>query len=562
MTTSSGITTLGNRTFFFGGASGIDTSALITAAYNAKKLESTNLDTKISKNTTKIASYSQLQTLSQAVQTALKNIKKSYSVLDTGSSLFDARSGTLTSSSSTSASNLLDVTVASGTALGSYSLEIQQKAMAQKVAGNTATTDKTAALGVTGSFDIGAAGSTAATINVTSSMSLSDVAAAINAQSTTTGVGASVIKASSSGYQLVLTANQTNKTMSVTNITGTNVLQNLGVLNSSGGFVNQIQPAQGAIVKLDGTPVTRDTNNFSDLIDGVSLTVKNAEPGTTVQLKVDNDTSSIESGVRAFVDAYNSFRDFITTNQKVTNGVVSSDAVLFGDFTMKSLGGDIQSLLGAQYGSSSASLRTLREVGITIDGDNHLQLDSVAFNKALTNNFDDLKSLFQAQNTSDNSNFRMTGNTSKLTSSSFAMDITYSGGTISSVSVGGDSSLFDISGATITGKKGTAYEGMSFAYIGTTSTTVNFSMTQGLADRMYNRFDLDANTVGGTIQSLKTSLDNQNTKMSERSARVLQRADDFRQKLIDKYASFESKIAAAQTTLTQIQAVLNAKNNN
>lgn len=562
MATTSGITTLGRRTFFYGGASGIDTSALITAAYNAKKLESTNLDTKISKNTTKIASYSQLQTLSQSVQTALKNIKKSYSVLDANTSLFDGRSGTLTSSSTTSASNLVDVTVASGTTLGSYNLEIQQKAMAHKVGGNTSTTDKTAALGVTGSFDIGAAGSTAATINVTASMSLSDVAAAINAQSTTTGVGATVIKASSTGYQLVLTANQTNKAMSVTNITGTDVLKNLGVLNASGGFVNQIQSAQGAIVKLDGTTVTRDSNNFSDLIDGVTLTVKNAEPGTTIQLKVDNDTSSIEDGVRAFVDAYNSFRDFITTNQKVTNGVVSSDAVLFGDFTMKSLSGDIQSLLAGRYGSTSATVRTLRDVGITIDGDNHLQIDSTAFNKALTNNFDEVKALFQSQNTSDNATFRMTANTSKLTSSAFAMDITYSGGAISSVSIGGDSSLFDISGSMITGKKGSAYEGMSFAYVGTANATVNFSMTQGLGDLLSNRFDLDSNTVGGTIQSLKTSLDRQNTEMSARSARVLERADDFRQKLIDKYAGYESKIAAAQTTLTQIQAVLNAKNNN
>lgn len=561
MTTTSGITTLGKRTFFYGGASGIDTSALITAAYNAKKSESTTLETRISKNTTKIASYSQLQTLSQAVQTALKNIKKSYSVLDTNSSLFDSRSGTLTSSSSTLASNLVDVTVASGTALGSYDLEIQQKAVAQKVAGNTATADKSAALGVTGAFDIGAAGSTAATISVTSSMSLSDVAAAINAKTSTTGVGASVIKASSSGYQLVLTASQTNKVMSVSNITGTDVLQNLGVLNASGGFVNQIQPAQGAIVKLDGTTVTRDTNNFNDLVDGVSLTVKNAEPGTTLQLKVDNDTSSIESGVRAFVDAYNSFRDFVATNQKVTNGVVSSDAVLFGDFTMKSLAGDIQSLLGGRYGSSSATVRTLRDVGITIDGDSHLQMDSTAFNKALINNFDEVKSLFQSQNASDNSNFRMTANTSRSTSAAFAMDITYSGGAISSVSVGGDSSLFDISGAMITGKKGTAYEGMSFAYIGATNATVNFSMTQGLGDLVNNRSDVDTNTVSGTIQSMKTSLDNQNTQMSARSARVLERADDFRQKLIDKYAGYESKMAAAQTTLAQIQAVLNAKSN-
>lgn len=562
MTTTNGITTLGNRTFLYGGSSGIDTSSLITAAYNAKKQESTNLETKISKNTTKIAAYSKLQTLGQAVQTSLNAIKKNYSVLSTNSSVFDARSGSLSSTSTTSPQSLVDVSIASGTTLGSYDIEVVQKAQAHKVGGNSATTDKTAALGYTGSFDIGVSGGTASTVNITAGMSLNDVAAQINAQKTTSGVSASVVKTSSTGYQLVLTATQTNKAITITNKTGTDVLQNLGVLNGSGGFANPIQSAQGAIIKLDGTTVTRDDNNFNDLIDGVTLTVKNSEPGTTIQLKVENDTSSIESGVQAFVDAYNAFRDYITTNQKVTNGVVSSDAVLFGDFTMKSLSGDIQSLLAGNYGDTSSTVRNLRDVGITIDGDNHLQIDSTKFNAALSSNFDQVKTLFQSQATSDNVNFRMTANTSKSKSLSAALDITYSGGAITSVSVGGDSSLFTINGAQITGKAGTAYEGMSFAYIGTSSATVNFSMTQGLGDLINNRFNTDTDVVTGGIQAMKTTLDSQNTQMSTRSTRILERADDFRQKLIDKYAAFESKMASAQTILAQIQAITKSQSSN
>lgn len=562
MTTVNGITTLGNRTFLYGGASGIDTSSLITAAYNAKKQESTNLDTKVSKNTTKITAYSKLQTLAQAIQTSLNSIKKDYSILSTNSSLFDGRSASISSSSTTSGQNLLNVSVASGTPLGSYNIEVVQKAQAHKVGGNTSTTDKTAALGYTGSFDIGVSGGTAVTVNVTSGMSLTDVAAQINAQNSTSGVSASVIKTSSTGYQLVLTANQTNKAITITNKTGADVLQNLGVLNGSGGFANPIQSAQGAIVKLDGTTVTRDDNNFNDLIDGITMTVVNQEPGTTLSLKVENDTSSIQSGVQAFVDAYNAFRDFITTNQTVTNGTVSSDAVLFGDSTMKSLSSDIQSLLAGNYGSSSSTIRNLRDVGITIDADNHLQLDSTKFNTALSGNFDQVRSLFQAQTTSDNANFRMMSNTSKTKSLSAALDITCSGGVVTSVSVGGDSSLFTVSGGQITGKTGTAYEGMSFAYIGTTSATVNFSMTQGLGDLLNTRINTDTDVLNGGIQQIKTSLDAQNTQMSARSALILQRADDFRQKLIDKYANFESKMASAQTTLAQLQAVLNTKSSN
>ncbi len=557
-----GVTTLGGRTALFGGASGLDTSALITAAYNARKLPSDRLQTKISDNTTKIASYSKLQSLSQSVQTSLTNLKKNYSVLSTNASLFDGRTGTLSSSSTTSAQSLLSVAIDAGTDLSSYEIEVQQKALAHKVGGNSATTDKAVALGLAGTFDLGVASGTPVTINMTAGMSLTDLADAINSQKDTSGVSASILKTSTTGFELVLSATDTNKSITVTNITGTDVLQNLGVLDAGGGFANEIQVAQGAIITLDGTPVTRDTNDFSDLITGVGLTVKNAEPGTLIQLNIENDTTNLESGIQAFVDSYNALRDFINTNQTVLNGVPSEDAVLFGDFSMKGLSGDIQSLLASNYGATTSTMQNLRDLGITLDGSNKLVVDATKLSDAIKNNYDEVRAIFETSATSDNTEFRMIANTSKSTSLSAAIDITYSGGAITDVSVGGDNTLFDISGTLITGKAGTAYEGMSFAYVGTTSTTVNFTMGQGLADLLANTIEDYSSTVDGSIQGQKISLDELNKDMNERSSRILERADDYRQKLIDRYSNFESQIARAQTVLAQIQAILNANNNN
>lgn len=558
----SNISTLGTRTFVSGGASGINTEALITVAYNIRKREADTIDLNITKNTTKSTAYSKLQSLSQAVQTSLASLRKSYSVLNSASSTFDARTGSLSSSSTTPAQSLVEVAIAPGTTLGSFEIEVQRKAQAHKVGGNSLTTDKAAPLSYTGTFDIGLAGGATSSVNITAGMSLTDVAATINATTTTSGVTASVLKTGATGYQLILTGNQTNKNIAVTNITGTDVLQSLGVLNGGGGFANPIQVAQDALITLDGTPVTRDNNDFSDLIDGVSLTVKNSEIGTKIQLKVENDTSALSSAITTFVTAYNSLRDFITINQTENKGVVSADAVLFGDFTMKNIGGDIQKLLADSYGDSSTKYTTLRAAGITIDGDNHLVIDTAKLEEAMSTKFDEIKALFQTAVTSDNTNFRMSGNTSKTKTLSAAIDITYSGGAVTAASVGGDTSLFTVSGGTITGNVGTAYEGLKFAYVGTTSTTVNFTMKQGLSDLLSNRIDKDTNVVTGSIQALKIGIDAQNTKMSARATRVLERADDYRQKLIDKYAGYEARIARAQTTLSQIKAIVNANNNN
>jgi len=66
--------------------------------------------------------------------------------------------------------------------------------------------------------------------------------------------------------------------------------------------------------------------------------------------------------------------------------------------------------------------------------------------------------------------------------------------------------------------------------------------------------------TSGVIQNQKISLDEQNTTLQARADRVLERADDFRNKLIDKYAKFEAQISAAQTVLAQIRAILNINN--
>ena len=560
--TTNGITTLGNRTFLFGGASGIDTSALIEAAYNQRKAEADKIDIQVTKNTNRMNALGTLQTLGQSVQDALSSLKKNYSILNTAASSFDARSGTLSSSSSTSPTSLVQVAIDPATPLGSYEIEVQQKAQAHRVGGNSLTADNNADLLYTGTFDIGVTGGTAKTISVTSDMSISELAASINAEKATTGVTASVLKTSETGYQLVLSGVETNKQIEVTNITGNDVLQNLGVLDGGGLFVNELQTAQPATILLDNVPVTRDDNDFSDLIDGISLTVLNSEPGTKIQLQVTNDTSSVKDDILNFVDAYNAMRDFVLTQQQVSDGQVSEEAVLFGDFMVKNMGTSLQALVAGSYGASGGNLETLAELGLKVGSDGKFTVDENVLDNALTNNFDEVRAIFETTATVDNSEFRVVANTSQTTSMSFALDITYSGGAITDVSVGGDNTLFDISGTLITGKAGTAYEGLSFAYVGTTSATVNVSFTQGAADLMSNTLENYTDVVGGLIQDEKVRLDAQNTELNLRSDRILERAADFRERLIDKYAKLEAQMSAAQTILAQIQAILNINNKN
>lgn len=555
MADTGGITTQGSRTFFFGQASGLNTSALIEAAYNQRVAEADKIDVRVEKNTARYDAYTKLQTLSQGVQTSLATLRRSYSVLGDQVSAFDARSGSLSSNTATDAAKILGVAIDAGTAKGSYEIEVVQKAKNHRVA-STPTADASTAMGYAGTFDIGLAGGATGTVNITAGMSLTDIAAAINAQNTTTGVSASVLKVSSNSYQLIMSANTTAKEIQISNVTGTNVLDSIG-MTSGGTFSNILQNAEQVMINLDGVPITRDTNTISDLIEGVELVIAKQEPGTTVTLEIGNDTSSVKDAIMAFVDAYNELRDFIAINQEVsTSGDVSEDAVLFSDVQLKNLTDSVQRLINDSFGNGGTALATLRELGITQDGSNNFIVDEAKLDVAIVSKFDEVRAIFESAVTNDNSNFAMLGNTSKLKSANIAFNITVSGGVITGVSANGDNSLFDFSGTSITGKAGSIYEGMRFAFVGTASATVNFSINQGLGDLLDNTLDGFADAVTGSLATQKVSLNDQNKDLTARADRVRERADDFRNNLIDRYARFEAQISASKSVLAQIKAIL------
>jgi flagellar hook-associated protein 2 len=453
------------------------------------------------------------------------------------------------------------VAIDPGTEINSYELEIVQKAKAHRIGSDTAGT-ATAALGYTGTFDLALSGGGAsATINITAGMSLTDIATQINASKTTSGVSASVLQVTSGSYQLILSGTQTAKDIVISNVTGTDVMDSVGV--TAGGLVkNLLQGSQQAIVELDGIPVTRDNNVIDDLIDGVTLTINNQEPGTFLDLTITADNSALKDDILSFVESYNEFRSFVSTNQTVgSDGSVSEDAVLYRDNYLSGMNLNLQGLLGGIYGSG-VKYDNLRSIGITLNPNNELEVDESVLDDAISNEYDEVQSLFQTTTTSSNTEFRMMSNTSRTQSLNVAIDITHSGAAITNASIGGDSSMFTVSGSLITGVAGTAYEGMTFAYVGTTSTTVNFTMEQGFADLVNSNMKSYTDLVLGSIQSEILDINDQNVLLNTRATRVRERADDFRNALIDKYARFEAQISAAKSVLAQLKALTASKSDN
>jgi len=547
--TGSTVTTTGTSN-----SSSIDWSALIDAAVNAKVVQATSISTTITNNQAKISAYQALQTDLTTLASGLTSLSTSI-INSLATNAFSTRAATITSTGDVSASSALSMIIGNGAATGDHTLQISQLAAAEKVIGSSQSSQSTA-LGYSGTFSLGLAGGSTAAITITSTMTLQDVVDAINAQTSTTNVQASIVQVSSGSYEMVLSGTEDAADITYSSTSGDDILSKLGVTDSSGAFADVLQQAQSAEFTLDGIAMTRDTNDITDVLSGVTFDLLQATPsGTTLNISIGTDTSQITSALQTFVTNYNAFRDAVIAQQATnSDGTAASSAVLFGDGTMREITDALQAALDTSVGGLS-----MADLGLSFNEKNELVLDTSTLSNILSTNLVGATTLLSAQTTTSSSQLSVvnTGNSPQ----SFTLDVAVdSSGNLTSASVGGDSSLFTVSGNTIIGNSGTAYAGMAFTYAGSTSQSITLTSTTGLAAQLYNIAHTYSQSAG-SLQTLIDGLTTQDTALQQKVDDIDSAAATYKSQLQTQYANYQAAIESANNTLTYLKALLNASSN-
>lgn len=533
--------------------SGIDWNALIQSQVNAKLAAATSVETSITNNEAKVTAYQSLQTLLSTLATGADPLASS-NTSSLSTSIFSARSANITPNGDVSASSIVSMTLNNGAPSGNYTLAVNQIAQAQKVVG-TSVPDETAALGDAGTFSIGLSGGISANISIDSGMSLQDVVAAINAQSSTTNVEASIVQVSSSQYQLVLTGTQDGANIITSSVSGDDILNKLGVTDGSGNFADQLQKAQSAIITLDGIQITRNTNDIDDVLDGTTFHLLQPTPtGTSLNIDISTDTSQIETALQTLVTDYNAVRDFVTNEQQTSpDGTAAAGTVLFGDGTMNDIMTQIQSAMNTTVNGLS-----LNDLGLSFNDTNDLQLNNSTLEAVLGNNLKGVESVLAAQATTSSGDLSTIAAGSSAPAS-FTLNIAVDSlGNLASASVDGDSSMFTIAGDTIIGNTGTAYAGMAFAYSGNTSQSITVTTSPGIASVLSNIASSNADPLNGSLQVLVSNLQSQDTTMQQQVTDIQSQAATYQTQLQNQYAQYQAAIQEATTTLNYLQALLDS----
>lgn len=344
---------------FSGLASGIDSSAIISALTNAAKAPIDKLNAQKTNFTTQSKKLTDIKTKLTALQTAAKAL--------------NSRSDALGNKATSSDDKILKVEGTGGAAIGASKILVKSLAQAQRNYSAALASSTEAGLAGTGNLSIQVGTGDPVNVEISGTDTLNDVAYKINASGA--GVSAGVIK-EGNNYRLQVTG----KNMGAANVVtfAEDASLSLGLAGST-----PQREAKDAAVEIDGFTVTSDTNVVTNAVPGAKLTLM-AEGTATVSL--DTNPDDLKSKLNTFVSAYNDVMKSLNSEFATTGTAAASS--LRGDSTMRSLQSSLRSALQNVASNGSSKITMLTSMGVNSNRDGTLAFDDAAFKKAAASDYE------------------------------------------------------------------------------------------------------------------------------------------------------------------------------
>ena len=311
-------------------------------------------------------------------ESAIKNINNLISSLETTvQALQDPLGGLAATTANSSNSNVLTATTTTGAAAGSHTVLVNSLATTSSY--DTAALLSGSTTFAAGQFTLQAGTGSPVTITVDSTNdTLDTLASYINSQDY--GVTASVIT-DATGSRLALVSNTSGAPGDLT-ISG----------NTTGLAFSKTATGSNSSLTVDGVPLNTTSNTVTGVIPNVTLhlTGTSANP---VALTVGSDTQQSSTAIDNFVSAYNSVIQAVNAQFTYTQGA-SSQPPLISDVAL----GQVQQSLYSDVNyaiSGNNGITSLASLGITMQSDGTLQVDSSELDAALSNDPSSVQNFFQ-----------------------------------------------------------------------------------------------------------------------------------------------------------------------
>jgi flagellar hook-associated protein 2 len=304
---------------------------------------------------------------------------------------------------------ILSASATSSATAGTHSITVNTLAKASSFASNVYTNTNTALSGAgTGTFGFtltidGNPYTASVTINPgdTDQTVLQNVASAIRSVVGTKATATAITQATGqSRISLTSTGTGTSNNITFTDTDG--LLARLGVTNAgaadstNGGYIYKDLGGHelDASITFNGLTVYRESNTVTDLVSGLTLSLKTSKVGTPVSVTVQADAESITGKVKDFIAKYNDVLSYLSTNTKVdtkggASGVLAFDGVFGG------LAGQIRRAASTIVSDIATGQNSLMALGIKPGADGQLAIsDETAFKNLIVTDVSKVSDVF------------------------------------------------------------------------------------------------------------------------------------------------------------------------
>lgn len=382
-----------------GAGSGLDLESVISASVAAKKAQLQQpITTKKTNTQITLTGVGQLKSSISTFTSTLSTLSA------TGA--FNKRSINITQDTDTP---VLKVTSNSDASNGQYNVTVNKLATTSKVEGTFASSTSSL-IDEDGTLTFSAGDGNKFTVDVKKGDTLQQIRKRINNSGDNFGLTANIVN-TSNGAKLVIDSGISGKDNPLKIEGNTDSLKKFEADTSSGSVLtgssmSRTQASADAEIDVDGSTLTSSTNTFKDSVQGLDITVlRVSDKDTDGNLKsnkidVSTDKSSIKTLVQSFVDGYNKLVDSLTTLGKrnsIVAGVSQDDGgALAGDSMPRAIKNMMANTVMAQS-NETTGIKSIFQLGIKMDNDGKLSLDSDKFSDALDNNYEQVVALFSGK---------------------------------------------------------------------------------------------------------------------------------------------------------------------
>lgn len=353
--------------------SGLDVTAIIDSIMAVESRPLQVLDGKRALYTTQISAYGELIAGVSSFQSAVDklNTAEAFNIYKTASSNTD----------------IVDITSTSSPDIGSFAVEVSRLSEAHKMSSDSkldsATFGGTAGDELT--IQVGADVDDIVTVDLSTALTLTGIRDAINDDADNPGVSATIVTGDSNMQRLVITSDTTGEDSALSLSYGGTINSatlNLATVNDIGGDTSLLNSE----FIVDGFTITRQNNTISDVIAGVTFELKAEDVGNEHTISVTRDDAALETLVKSFATAYNAVG---TSVQSLRDGALGTNSML------SSIDNQISRILNTE--ATAGALSVLNDVGLSIDKKGVMSLDSEVFTAAIATSYDDVATLFTAE---------------------------------------------------------------------------------------------------------------------------------------------------------------------